>query len=112
VHFMPERTYQRALSMLENDMAPTLQTSSANLQVSSTTQAIAYALLSDWGYDTFFEHTRLVSEFYRKKRDVFAKAMERHLTGLAEWTIPEAGMFFWLVVVRLRSPVNLRVGEV
>ena len=40
-----------------------------------------------------------MSEFYRKKRDVFAAAMERHLTGLAEWTIPEAGMFFWFVLV-------------
>lgn len=73
------------------------QTSSANLQVSSTTQAIAYALLSEWGYETFWEHTQQVSEFYRKKRDTFAKAMEKHLGGLAEWTIPEAGMFFWWV---------------
>jgi tryptophan aminotransferase len=72
-----------------------IQTSSANLQVSSTTQAIAYAFLSEWGYETFFEHTRRVSNFYREKRDVFAKALDRHLTGLAEWTIPDAGMFFW-----------------
>jgi tryptophan aminotransferase len=72
-----------------------IQTSSSNLQVSSTTQAIAYALLSEWGYDTFFDHTRRVANFYREKRDIFAKALDRHLTGLAEWTIPNAGMFFW-----------------
>lgn len=85
-----------------------LHTSTANLQVSSTTQAIAHAFLSEWGYDTFFEHTRLVSEFYRKKRDAFAKAMEKHLTGLAEWTIPEAGMFFWM---KLRLPPTAAAPE-
>jgi tryptophan aminotransferase len=74
------------------------QSSTANLQVSSTTQAIAHALLSDWGYKTFFEHSRQISEFYRIKRDIFAKGLEKHMTGLAEWTIPEAGMFFWCVL--------------
>ncbi|KIM33517.1 hypothetical protein M408DRAFT_326211 [Serendipita vermifera MAFF 305830] len=73
-----------------------LHSSTANLQVSSTTQAIAYALLSDWGYEAFFEHSRQVSEFYRVKRDIFLKSLEKHMTGLAEWTVPDAGMFFWM----------------
>ena len=43
------------------------------------------------------EHTKFVQKFYRNKRDVFEKAMQRHLKGLAEWTVPEAGMFYWYV---------------
>ncbi|PVF99708.1 PLP-dependent transferase [Serendipita vermifera] len=73
-----------------------VHTSSANLQSSSTSQAIAYVLLSDWGYDTFFKHTERVAGFYREKRDVFAKGLEKNMKGLAEWTIPNAGMFFWM----------------
>ncbi|KAG8821443.1 hypothetical protein FRC17_009826 [Serendipita sp. 399] len=73
-----------------------MHSATSNLQPSSTTQIIAYTLFNSWGYDMFFAHTRLVSEFYRQKRDVFASALDRHLKGLAEWTLPEAGMFFWI----------------
>ncbi|KAG8756584.1 hypothetical protein FRC14_002926 [Serendipita sp. 396] len=85
-----------------------VHTASANLQPSSTSQAIAFALLNSWGYDTFFAHTRLVSEFYRKKREVFTLALDRHLQGLAEWTIPEAGMFFW---IKLHLPPSNESAE-
>ncbi|TFY81319.1 hypothetical protein EWM64_g2700 [Hericium alpestre] len=70
-------------------------TASANLQTSSLTQAITFAVLDSWGYDGFKTHTNIVSEFYCQKRDVFEAAMQRHLDGLAEWSTPEAGMFFW-----------------
>ncbi|KZT67413.1 PLP-dependent transferase [Daedalea quercina L-15889] len=72
-----------------------MHTAVANLQTPSLTQAIAFSLLDAWGYDGFKAHTETVSRFYREKRDVFEGAMRRHLTGLAEWTAPEAGMFFW-----------------
>ena len=65
------------------------------MQTSSLTQTIAFALLKQWGYDDFYEHTKTVSAFYRQKRDVFEAAMQKHLNGLAEWTPPEAGMFYW-----------------
>jgi len=70
-------------------------TDTSNLQPSSLSQVIALAVLSRWGYTGFKSHTEQISEFYRKKRDVFQAAMQRHLGGLAEWTPPEAGMFFW-----------------
>ena len=47
------------------------------------------------------EHTRRVASLYRAKRDVFERAMQRHLTGLAEWAPPEAGMFYWYVAFSL-----------
>ncbi|KAG1804892.1 pyridoxal phosphate-dependent transferase [Suillus plorans] len=72
-----------------------LHTASANLQSSSLIQAITLALVEEWGYANFFAHTQAVAEFYRKKRDVFESALNAHLSGLAEWCTPEAGMFFW-----------------
>lgn len=74
-----------------------LQTATTNLQTSSLTQAIAFKLLEAWGYAGFKKHAETVSAFYRVKRDVFQRAMVTHLSGLAEWTPPEAGMFFWSV---------------
>ncbi|KAF8895975.1 pyridoxal phosphate-dependent transferase [Infundibulicybe gibba] len=41
------------------------------------------------------DRANAVAAFYREKRDVFERAMIKHLSGLAEWSRPEAGMFFW-----------------
>ena len=72
-----------------------MQTEAFNLQVPSITQSIAYSIFENWGYEGFLAHTRLVSEFYRTRRDVFERAMQKHLSGLAVWSPPEAGMFYW-----------------
>ena len=32
---------------------------------------------------------------YRRRRDLFAAAMDRHLGGLAHWETPKGGLFFW-----------------
>jgi tryptophan aminotransferase len=72
-----------------------LQTACSNLQPPGMTQVMAYTLLKHWGYEGFAKHTAVVADFYRAKRDVFVGAMEKHLTGLAEWIVPEAGMFLW-----------------
>ncbi|GJJ07751.1 hypothetical protein Clacol_001956 [Clathrus columnatus] len=85
-----------------------MHTATANLQVSSLTQAIVFSLLSDWGYDGFGKHIEHVSQFYRSKRDVFQSAMKRHLDGLAEWEVPVAGMFFWF---KLRLPAHAGAPE-
>jgi len=70
-------------------------TATSNLQTSSLTQAIVTKLLTAWGHDGFMAHTVGVAAFYMAKRDIFAAAMDKHLAGLAEWAVPEAGMFFW-----------------
>ncbi|KAF5341352.1 hypothetical protein D9758_016799 [Tetrapyrgos nigripes] len=70
-------------------------TPSSYLQATTLTQVIANALLSQWGYDGFNDKTRSVSSLYRQKRDIFEAAMQNHLEGLAEWQLPDAGMFFW-----------------
>jgi 2-aminoadipate transaminase len=38
--------------------------------------------------------SRLVNR-YRRRRDLFAAAMDRHLGGLADWEVPAGGLFFW-----------------
>ena len=80
-----------------NTKVTSSQTAVANLQTSSLTQAITFALLDSWGYDNFKAHTHAVSQFYKGKRDVFERLMKKHLDGLAQWDTPEAGMFFWCV---------------
>jgi tryptophan aminotransferase len=57
---------------------------------------LALTLFRHWGYTGFVEHCAKAADFYRKKRDAFAAAAERHLYGRATWDIPTAGMFFWL----------------
>ena len=65
------------------------------MQVSSFTQVIMHEILKTWGYDAFYKHTAVVSQFYREKKDIFDAAMQRHLKGLVEYTPPVSGMFFW-----------------
>jgi tryptophan aminotransferase len=69
----------------------------ANLQPNTFTEVLALAVLTRWGYDGFLKHAERVSEFYKRRRDVFQTAMHRHLSGLVEWDEPKAGMFMWYV---------------
>lgn len=42
---------------------------------------------------------------YRRKRNFFADALERHLGKLATWQLPPGGLFFWLTLAR---PIDTR----
>ncbi|EAA66872.1 hypothetical protein AN8519.2 [Aspergillus nidulans FGSC A4] len=71
-------------------------TENINLQPSSTTQLLALSLLRHWGQAGFLKHCAEAAEVYRRRRDVFVSAAERHLQGRATWVVPTAGMFVWL----------------
>ena len=73
------------------------QTMNSNLQPPTFTQVLSLRMLQFWGYEKLRAHVDRVAEFYRGKRDVFERLMRKHLDGLAEWDVPEAGMFFWWV---------------
>ncbi|KAI8370350.1 pyridoxal phosphate-dependent transferase [Radiomyces spectabilis] len=73
-----------------------LHTMSTNLQPAGVSQVMAYELLNKWGHEGFFEHIRQVSNFYREKLEEFRKYLDKRMTGYAEWSIPECGMFVWL----------------
>ncbi|OQR82886.1 hypothetical protein ACHHYP_15395 [Achlya hypogyna] len=73
-----------------------LHTQSANLHSSGLSQAVVLALLQKWGEAGWNSHLDMVCDFYRGQRDVFLRALDKHLTGLASWNVPDSGMFVWI----------------
>ena len=73
-----------------------LHTQATQLHTSGVSQLLVASLIKEWGLEGFNDHTVAVSDLYRERRDVFLESAERHLTGLATWTTPTAGMFVWL----------------
>ncbi|KAJ7745551.1 pyridoxal phosphate-dependent transferase [Mycena maculata] len=71
-------------------------TSNTNLQPPTLTQIMAYTVLAQWGPDGFLAHCAEVAAVYRARRDTFERVARKHLTGLAEWTTPVAGMFLYI----------------
>lgn len=81
----------------------TLHTQASNLHSCGLSQGLVSALFDEWasrnGGDAvvgFEARMADVTAFYRSRCDVFISAAEKHLTGLATWTTPSAGMFVWL----------------
>ena len=68
----------------------------AALHSSGLSQAVVVALLEAWSHDGWEAHVLQVQAFYRRRRDAMEASARRHLAGLARWSAPEAGMFFWL----------------
>ncbi len=65
---------------------------SADLCTSSFTQMVAqsYFTQEDWR-----GQVRQLVEYYRGRRDAMIGALEEHLSGIAEWTHPQGGLFVW-----------------
>ncbi|KAJ7696345.1 hypothetical protein B0H16DRAFT_1647701 [Mycena metata] len=66
---------------------------------------MAYKLLAGWvptassrtlSHNTVLAHCAGVAVFYRSQRDMFERVARKHLSGLAEWTTPVAGMFLYI----------------
>lgn len=53
------------------------------------------------------KRTEQIQDFYRVRRDLTIAAMERHLTGLCYWTVPDAGMFVWIEVIGLSDVYDM-----
>ncbi|KAG8230460.1 hypothetical protein J437_LFUL009949 [Ladona fulva] len=70
----------------------------STLHTSSLTQVIIHNLLESWGPEDLHGHFKSIQTFYKSKRDIMLDAAKKYLTGLAEWTVPEAGMFLWIKV--------------
>jgi len=85
-----------------------LHVQSTALHTSGLSQLLVQKLLERWednapgGYKSvepargFETHVQKVSSFYRERRDHFLACAERHLTGVATWNVPSAGMFVWI----------------
>lgn len=57
------------------------------------------------GSEKYQQHLSELRDFYRLRRDAFQLALEMHFTDLAEWNMPQGGLFFWLT---LKQPLDTR----
>jgi len=71
------------------------------LHASSLSQVIVSELFREWGQDGFLEHADRVRDFYLSQREVMLESAKTHLTGLAEWNVPQGGMFLWMKILGL-----------
>ncbi|MDT3314165.1 PLP-dependent aminotransferase family protein [Pseudomonas sp. rhizo66] len=57
------------------------------------------------GSDKYQQHLSELRAFYRQRRDAFQAALETHFSDLADWNMPQGGLFFWLT---LKQPLDTR----
>ncbi|MBV4459484.1 PLP-dependent aminotransferase family protein [Pseudomonas sp. COR58] len=57
------------------------------------------------GSERYQAHLTQLRSFYRQRRDAFQSALERHFSDLADWNVPQGGLFFWLT---LKRPLDTR----
>ncbi|KAG0215624.1 pyridoxal phosphate-dependent transferase [Mortierella sp. GBAus27b] len=86
-------------------------TMTSNLQPSSVSQAITYTLVNSWGHQGFYDHTLKVAAFYRERCQLFCQYARKHLTGLAEWVEPDAGMFVWFNLKGIKDSLDLILNK-
>jgi 2-aminoadipate transaminase len=69
----------------------------ADLHSSRVSQWLVLQQLNDPARE---ERKAAIVAAYRRKRDAFARSLERHLGDLATWDVPRGGLFFWLTLDR------------
>ncbi|XP_011502054.1 PREDICTED: kynurenine/alpha-aminoadipate aminotransferase, mitochondrial-like [Ceratosolen solmsi marchali] len=79
----------------------------STIHASALSQMLVYSLLSSWNDDDVQAHFTKIQKFYRDKRDIMLKAIEKHFTGIAEWSVPRGGMFVWLKITVLEDTYDL-----
>ena len=57
------------------------------------------------GTEKYQQHLSELRGFYRERRDAFQSALETHFSDLADWNMPQGGLFFWLT---LKQPLDTR----
>merc|ERR1711879_1024773 len=67
----------------------------------SNNQIIISKLFDEWGIPGYVEHTKKVTEFYRGQCEAIVRSCEKHLSGLATWKEPKAGMFLWITLLNV-----------
>ncbi|KUM43151.1 aminotransferase-like domain-containing protein [Pseudomonas sp. EpS/L25] len=70
-----------------------------------TCRVSQWQVLQWLGTERYGRHLDEVRAFYRERRDSFAAALGRHFSDIADWQVPQGGLFFWL---RLKTPIDTR----
>ena len=81
------------------------------LHTSNIPQVFASSLLEKWGEAGWDAHVAKVKAFYSERRDKFLHYCEKHLTGLAEWAEPRAGMFVWFTFPKVPDTFDLIMNK-
>ena len=84
-----------------------LHMQATSLHPSGISQVVLLAILENLKHDGFLTHTGSVSAFYKKRMEAFQAAAQKHLTGLAEWNTPSAGMFCWIKLLGIEDSFSL-----
>ncbi|WXL24076.1 PLP-dependent aminotransferase family protein [Ectopseudomonas mendocina] len=57
------------------------------------------------GTEQFRSHLSELRDFYRVRRDAMQNVLNEHFSDLADWQVPQGGLFFWL---KLKEPMDTR----
>lgn len=57
------------------------------------------------GSEQYLSHLNELRRFYRLRRDAMQAALEEYFSDVADWQLPQGGLFFWL---QLKQPVDTR----
>ncbi|KRW61915.1 aminotransferase-like domain-containing protein [Pseudomonas sp. TTU2014-080ASC] len=57
------------------------------------------------GTEQFRSHLSELRDFYRVRRDAMQSVLAEHFSDLADWQVPQGGLFFWL---KLKQPMDTR----
>ncbi|KAK3925384.1 Kynurenine/alpha-aminoadipate aminotransferase, mitochondrial [Frankliniella fusca] len=80
-----------------------LHMQSSIMHTSSMAQVLAHQLFQVWGIGKLKKHFANVRAFYKERRDIMIQAAEKHLIGLAQWSLPTGGMFLWIKVNNVKD---------
>lgn len=65
------------------------------------------SMLESWGSEGFQKHVKELQRKLRQNAQSITKAAEEHLTGVATWHTPSAGMFLWVKLTQHMDPKQL-----
>ncbi|KAK6179553.1 hypothetical protein SNE40_011883 [Patella caerulea] len=77
------------------------------VHASGMSQVLLYTILEKMGLNGFKEHVKNVASFYQQQRDHCLTSAEKHIKGLAEWYVPECGMFLWMKLIGIPDSYKL-----
>ncbi|KAK3496950.1 PLP-dependent transferase [Neurospora hispaniola] len=83
-----------------------------NQGANGISQVILYKLLDEqWGHEGYFQWLMNLRREYTKRRDTMVTAAEKFLPKeVVSWTVPVAGMFYWLKIDHSQHP-GIQAGK-
>ncbi|MEM1504365.1 PLP-dependent aminotransferase family protein [Domibacillus sp. 8LH] len=76
------------------------------MQADYGTSSLSQRVAAEWlGEGLYEHHLEYVRKELKKRRQSASESLQRHLSDVAQWTMPNGGFFVWL---RLNQPISLR----